>query len=372
MNWTTDKILALLARSFSALTTKPFFGSCWIICTFGLSTTLSFASDQGGEPLLFVHHRILAKVKEKPISTYDVMRKMDVAFYRDYPEYFAIQEARYEYYRQNWESFFRDLITKELILADAKEHHVSISNGDTRQEMEVLFGPDLVGNLDQIGMSYDEAFQMVQGDLILQKMMSGRVHSKALQQVTPSKIREAYDLLLQDPSLYRPTTWRYRVLTMHGSSLKRNETLGQEAFSLLSAGNPIERVSAMLQEMQIIREGEDISLSEVLEGNEAKLAPLYKKTLSELQAGQYSSPIPFSNRLKKTVRIFFLEEVKLGSFPSFQEMEASIRQKLLDEAIDRETKLYVENLQVRYRVKDADIKQALPEGFAPFTLLHSE
>lgn len=354
------------------MNTMRFFGSFWALCAFGLSATLSSAADQPGEAILFVHHRILAKVKDKPISTYDVMRKMDVAFYRDYPEYFSIQEARYEYYKQNWESFFRELITKELILADAKEHHVSISSGDTRQEMESLFGPDLVGNLDQIGMSYEEAFQMVQGDLLLQRMMSGRVHSKALQQVTPAKIRETYDLLLQDPSLYRPTTWRYRVLTIRAASLQRSEALGQEAFSLLTAGTPLERVSAMLQEAQALRSGEEISLSESLEGNEAKLSPLYQKTLSGLQVGQYSAPIPFSHRLKKNVRIFFLEEMKPGSFPSFQEMEASVRQNLLDEAIERETRLYVENLQTRYRVKDADIKQGLPEDFAPFTLLHRE
>ena len=61
----------------------------------------------------------------------------------------------------NWKYVLQELIDKELILGDAEEKKVAITAGDVRQEMENMFGPNIIANLDKIGLSMDEALKIV-------------------------------------------------------------------------------------------------------------------------------------------------------------------------------------------------------------------
>src|SRR5205085_3839907 len=92
---------------------------------------------------IIVNNRILAKVNGKALSVYDIMKKMDLLFYRAFPEYTSSTVARFQFYEMNWQAVLRDLIDKELIIADADENKVEVSSGDVRQEMETLFGPNI-------------------------------------------------------------------------------------------------------------------------------------------------------------------------------------------------------------------------------------
>lgn len=127
-----------------------------------IRSTKQFASfNPITEQEVFVNNRILAKVNGKAISVIDVMKKMDMLFYRQFPEYtYLLHQHAFNFIMSIGNMFSDDLIDKEVILADAEEHKMPLTNGSIRQEMELLFGPNIIANLDKIGMSYDEAYKI--------------------------------------------------------------------------------------------------------------------------------------------------------------------------------------------------------------------
>src|ERR1700733_15248143 len=68
------------------------------------------------EPQIVVNNRIIAKINGKPISVMDLMKKMDILFYRQYPQYASLVMARYQFYQANWSYVLSEMIDKELIL----------------------------------------------------------------------------------------------------------------------------------------------------------------------------------------------------------------------------------------------------------------
>ncbi|MBA3815063.1 MAG: SurA N-terminal domain-containing protein, partial [Parachlamydiaceae bacterium] len=121
------------------------FGS---LCTPLLLKADPFLFNTEQELQIVVNNRILAKVNGKAISVMDLMKKMDLLFYRQFPQYISSAQARYQFYQANWKHLLEEIIDKELILADAQDAKIPISAGDVRQEMEVLFGPNIISNLD--------------------------------------------------------------------------------------------------------------------------------------------------------------------------------------------------------------------------------
>ena len=110
---------------------------------------------------LAVDNRILATVHGKAISALDLAKKMNLLFVQQFPEQTASAEARFQFYQVNWRQLLEDLIDKELILLDAKELKLPAAVGDVRQEMESLFGPDVVMTLSKVNLSYVEARQVI-------------------------------------------------------------------------------------------------------------------------------------------------------------------------------------------------------------------
>ena len=82
----------------------------------------SILFDKDNSPHLAVNNRILAKVNDKAISVVDVMKKMDVLFYREFPQYTSSMQARYQFYKANWKHVLEELVSKELVMADAEEN----------------------------------------------------------------------------------------------------------------------------------------------------------------------------------------------------------------------------------------------------------
>lgn len=336
----------------------------------GSLSGLSVPSNIPKEKTILLNNRILVKINGKSISTYDIMKKMDVSFYREFPQYISVVEARYEYYLQNWMMVFQELITKELILADAQEHKVVVSNGDTRQEMEVAFGPDIIGNLDKIGISFEEAFKIIQGDLTLQRMINGRVNGKALQLITPSKVQDAYQEFIQNQANYRPTLWRYQVITLKSSNSKKNAEAAQTAYQLLLNGMPLEQLPEAIKKTNLLGAKGTVNLSETLETSEPNLSKTYQEILAPLETGMYSQPVACKTRSKKKVfRIFYVEKKTPGSFPSFSEMELKLRERLLNDAAEAETKSYIQRLEKRHRLRSEDLEKNIPSDYQPFKLI---
>lgn len=320
---------------------------------------------------IIVRNRVLANINGKPITTYDVMKKMDIVFYREFPEYITIVPARFQFYQANWRSILDDLINKELVLADAQEHKIEVSSGDIRQEMESSFGPNIIENLDKVGMSFDEAAKIIESELLIRRIVGGRVHAKAMRIVTPNKVREAYDQYARNPKNATQTEWRYQVVNVNDRNSKKAEEAATEAYRLITQENvPLDQVAAKLKEANVLGAKTKISISEEIANNEGELSESYKKILLPLGPQSVSQPTAQKSRTTRAMvyRIFVVHDRKEGGVPPFVEMENKIRERLLNEFVDKETTVYLNKLRQHYRVRQSDIDANIPSTYQPFGL----
>ncbi len=304
---------------------------------------------------LEINNRVLLKVNGKPITVLDVARKMDMIFYRQYPELASSATARYQFYSSAWEPMLTALIDDHLIMADAEEKGITISEGEIREELESLFGPDVVFNIDKLGLTLDEAVEQLKMELTVQRMNMMMVRSKAIAEAHPKEVRQRYEKMIKDnPPEDR---WVYRVLSVRG---QEHERVAKEAFKLLNEQKlPFEEVVATLSTPEV-----EIGLSEDYEREEGTLSLAHKAILQTLSAGAFSAPI-----CKESVsRIFFLEEYKSGAPTPFNAIADNLKQELTQEIAERHNEAYRLKLRKHYGITDHYLKQMMPENFQPFAL----
>lgn len=321
---------------------------------------------------IIINNRILAKVEGKPISTYDVAKKMDLLFYRQYPEYISSIPARYEFYQYSWKSVMEELIHKELILADAKEHKIEVSSGDIRQEMETSFGPNIIENLDKVGMSFDDAANIMEGDILIGRMLSYRANARALKAVTPLKVRQAYEEYIKDPNNIRHNQWRYQVITVKDRNPKKTEDTANKAYQLLiEEKTPLNQLVTTMREKKFLGRKAKVTISAEIVNNEKEVSESYKQILSGMEPGIFSQPSMQKSRANNTTvyRIFYVIEKIPGGAPTFNEMENKLRDQLLEQVSNQETVAYLSRLRHHYRQRDQDLQDTIPADYQPFTLL---
>lgn len=323
------------------------------------------------EGTIVINNRILAKVNGKPLSVIDVMKKMDVLFYKQFPEYTMSNEARYYFYNANWKQVYTELLSKQLIVADAEEVKIQVNNGDVRQEMENLFGPNIISNLDKIGMTYEEAFKIVQGDLLIRRMIGARVHAKAIRLVTPTRVRDSYENYMQNPENIQPSQWQYYVISIRDEDSALASEAASSIYHLLSTGQAdLNTFQERMQNQNILSNTTIINVSELLKHQEKEMSEVYKATILSLPENTYSLPILQKSRAKNTVvyRIFFLQKKNEEGFLSFRDMEPKIRDQLIDEEIDKETDVYLTKLKQHFDVLEMFQSEDEMESFKPFAL----
>ncbi|MFQ5729655.1 MAG: peptidyl-prolyl cis-trans isomerase [Waddliaceae bacterium] len=345
------------------------------ILTFQCVAGAAFADNsqllypQGKQTHIFVNNRILAKVNGNAISVIDVMKKMDMLFYRQFPQYADLVEARYQYYQINWKHVLKEMVEKELLMADAQESKMEISNGDIRQEMETFFGPNIIANLEKAGLTYDEAWKMMKEDLTIQRMMTGRVTAKAIRTVTPSDIRAAYEEYAKENA--RQNAWRYQVITLRGEDQTASAEAANYSHRLLTEDNlPIAELKTKLQEHSLIGEKTSFTISEEFFLTEKEISEAHKNTLSSLKPNSFSIPIAQQSRANNAMvfRIFYLKEKVPGGNPPFHEVENKLKNMLIEKAIEKETIAYIDKLREHYDLQKNSPDRMFPEDLQPFAL----
>ncbi|MFV0339508.1 MAG: peptidylprolyl isomerase [Parachlamydiaceae bacterium] len=315
-----------------------------------------------------VNNRVLAYVNHKAITVLDVMKKMDMLFLKQFPEYTTSPQARMQYYQVNWKHFLQELIDKELILADAEENKMVVSTGDVRQEMETLFGPNIIENLDKIGLQFDEAFKIVQGDITIRRMMMARVNSKAMRGITPQVIREAYDEFSKNN--VKKEEWHYQVVTVKNPDPTSGAETAQIVYTLLTdEKTPIDQVAATAKEKAPHLKS-SITLSEDIFQTEDELNETIKSSIATLEPGTFSRPIPQKSRTDKSTnfRIVFLKEKVAGGAVPYSEIEVQIKNQLYEKAIEQESIAYLKKLRTHYAINENYIQEMIPDTFQPFSL----
>jgi antitoxin component of RelBE/YafQ-DinJ toxin-antitoxin module len=343
-----------------------------IILSLLKANTVNAKSDPflfGNNEQIVVNNRILAKVNGKAISVIDLMKKMDMLFFRQFPEYASSVQARHQFYLANWDHVLQEFIDKELIIADAGEMKLQVNGGDVREEMEKLFGPNIITNLDQVGLTFDEAWKMVHADITIRRMLFFKVQLKALKQVTPQAIRDYYEQYAKEN--IRDNEWHFQVVSIRDHDQKLATKFANDIHQLLEKkGVPLTQLHEVLNERKSSEKVPLVNISEEFCNHEKELSDAFKNILCKLQPGSYSQPLEQKSRADNATvyRIFYLKSMIPGGVIPFNEIENQINEKLLEIVAAKETEAYLAKLRQHFDVQDSHLKEMISENFQPFLL----
>jgi len=315
---------------------------------------------------IIVNNRILVKVNGKTISVLDIMKKMNVLLNQMFPEYADSTEARFQFFATQWKAMLAQMIDHELILADAEKLEVKIKDADIREKLQERFGPNVVANLEDLGISYDEAREMVRTDLIVQRMTWLRIHSKAILSINPKDIKEAYRIYCVNNA--PQDEWKYQSLSIRSSVPEQAEALSKKAYDLLEQGKS--GLLAVAEELKLLDDctpDTAITVSQEFCVLEKDLSDSHKAVLTTLAPGTFSQPLAQVSKDHQSLqRIFQLKEHISTSLPKFETLADKLEDQLIQKAITEETTLYIFKLRNRFGFDNSQLME-IPDSFEPFT-----
>ncbi len=326
-----------------------------------------FLKKRGGIKL---NHWVLAKPNGHPITTLDLAKRLEVVFYQNYPDYASSQQARLQFYSQAWRELLNDQIDNQLMLLDAEEKHVKVADGDVRQELEQMFGPNVVATIDELGLTYTEAVEMIREDLTVQQMRGAMIHARASMAITPERLQETYEKFATN---FTPVDrCKYQMLTIrHG-----NEATAREAAAvanrLAGEGLTLEEIYDKMDNER--REGKlagtlSIRVSELEERPVPSLATAYRDQLTEMTVGTTSGAIEQKSRSGDAVfRLFHLASWTEDELPLFDDVVDQIYSALLQNEVGDKQEIYLGKLRHQYGITEEYLATMIPDAFTPFTL----
>lgn len=347
--------LSLRSLRFFSLT---FFTSSLL----ALQPSGDFMLSANGQVKVAVHNSILLQINDATLSMMDVKKQMDMIFHQHYGHLENSEQARFQFYETSWRKVFMDLVDNELILADASDKGVKLTEGEIREEIEMRFGPNVLSTLDHIGLTFDEAWKMVKREMTVRRMNWWFVHSKAMQSVTPKEIRSAYKAYLQEHPAYKE--FSYRII-----SLKKEKDLAlfAEKISSFLENHSSKDPSSLEEELKKI--DPQIQVSSLFQTSDQEIAKSHLEILSELDPLEYSKALIQKGRDQKEVaRFFYLVEKKDFPAPNFEEISSQLREQLIQKAVIKESTAYLNKLRKHYGFDDKILKECAPDDLHPFSL----
>jgi len=318
------------------------------------------------DPTIEVQNTILTSVNGKTISVVDVMKKMNTMMYQMYPDYYESMPARFQYYMANWKHVLDEMVNTELILADFTAKEQKISDGEIREEMEQRYGPNILLTLEDINLTYDEAWEMMKREMIVGKMTGYFVHAKAFQAVTPQQIRQAYRLYCENNPPVEE--WHYQVISIRSDNNEKAKKTADKAYDLLQSKNSQPAVvEDNLKELEDQEDNISIHISKEYQMTNKNISSLHREVLEALQKQTYSKPQEQKSRSDGKIvhRIFYLKKHTVTETPSFDEMANNLKNDLLQKEVFEYSQKYVSKLRKAYGIAE---KLDLDENFQPFKL----
>lgn len=326
------------------------------------SLTANPFNDFQQEPKIAVQNSIITKVNGKTISMMDVKKKMDMIFHQNYPQMADNNQARFQFYEASWRYVVRDMIDNELIISDALDKEIKLTDGEVREEMEMRFGPKVAETLDKIGLTQKEAWDLVKNEMIVQRMTWWFVHSKATSKVTPQDIRQAYRLYVKEHPAY--AEWAYRVVSIRSD--ENNEEFASQVHQFLVDGK--KSPDLLIDDLKELEsEGVKISVSNEYVAKTQDLSEVHRTSLESLAPGTYSEPAYQLSRHDKNgvYRIFYLVGKNDFPAPSFEGLVTELRNQLIQKASVKESEEYITKLRKHYGYDGNDF---IPNDLHPFSL----
>ena len=313
---------------------------------------------------IVVQNRILTKLNGKNISVLDVMKEMDMFLSRYYPQYMDSKTARFQFYSTQWRNTLQQMIDHELMVTDAETREIKVSDGEVREEIHSRFGPNVMGTLDQLGVSYDEAREKVEQDMIVQRIQWFRVTSKVLQKVTSQEIKNAYQKYLKENPAKEE--WKYQFVTIRAADEAAAQELAHKLAALQEKSQGDLTVAVDLFKAELLPESTPtLSVSQEFTLEDKSLSQAHREVLSNMKPLEWSAPTSQLSRDGTTVvRLFHLKDHTKSEPPAFSAIANELKQNLLQETAEKETKTYIAKLHERFNFDDKSLD--IPPHFEPF------
>ncbi len=346
--------------------------------TFLYSNTLSEVLDSTETPskiqlseeemnMPLFNNRILTRVNGDPISLYDVIKKMDFVFYQQFPQYATSTPARLQFYQTQWRSFLDNVVEEKLLIADAKEKHLSIRDGEVREELERMFGPKVIENIDLAGLTFADAWEMVRNHLTVQRMSYIAVHMKANQQVSPETVRRHYYDNINQYS--KPSELEYQLISIKSTDELECSYLANIALEKIINEKQVD--ANLKKEIEEKASFAEVSISGPYQRKEQDISDGHLIELKKLQPGECSEPTSFvKDESKKEYykRIFYLQNIVPSEKMPIEKVETIISDTLLQTAINDLSDKYLNELKKRFGVDKAELKESIPDDYQPFSV----
>jgi hypothetical protein len=314
---------------------------------------------------IVVNNRILTTVNGKTISVLDVMKQMDVFLNQYYPQYLDSDDMRMQFYTTQWQLTLQRMVDQELMMADAESREIKASDAEVREEIQKRYGPNVMESVDKLGITYDEARQMVHQDLVVQKMQGARVYSKVFAKVTNELVKKAFDeQLAKNPP---KELWTYQFLTFRYDAIDNAMSLAEQVEELQDKSGSLLSVAADLIKQKIPQEEwTRLSLSSELMSEDKELSEAHRAVLAQIAPNGWSKPVVQQSRDgSQVVRIFHLKSHTKQEAHLFESMASGLKNELLNAYAEKEMEVYLKRLyqKFNYSPKSLDI----PPQFEPFS-----
>ncbi len=335
----------------------------------GVCQMPGFLSPQSETYEIVVNNRILAKINGKTFSVMDVKKKMDLILHEHQPESFSSNLLLYQFYSQNWRQTLQEMIDNELIKMEAEAFKINISDGDVRQEMDKRFGPNLIKRLDELKLSYDEAKEIVHGDIIVRNMQWYKIWARVLQDVTPETVKAGYETYIA--KLQIKDEWVYKVATVRGSN--QTEESAIKAYNLLLQETANMESSKAKGISGFLPSDTSLQISEPITISAKDLSLEIVKILETLPPSTFSKPIAQKSKSDGSTvyRMFYLIDHKKENPPSFEEVSSKIHETLVQRYGDLKRDEYFAKLRKRFLSEDLVVKTLFPQSYQPFQICGS-
>ncbi len=345
---------------------KYIFLSCFFFLTTLFAERPDLSTLGADDQKININNAILAKVNGKTISVLDVAKKMDLIFHQLYPD-LNTKVAKYQFYNASWKHVLKEMINTHLIVAEAESKEIKINEGEIREEMEQRFGPNVLLTLENIGVSYNEAFEMTKTEMIVKRMMWYFVHAKAMSKITPDLIRQNYRTYCHNnPSL---DEWEYKVISIKSPNKNLEEEMSKKTYDLAKNSPDINTLEEKLKNFEKLHPDCTLQISATFKRNSKELSAAHKDVLSALKEDSYSLPVAqLSKDNEKTHKIFYLKKHEHKPAPTFDELSLKIKDEILQKMVSEETHSYFKKLQKFYGFDESSLKNMIPENFQPFSL----
>ncbi len=314
---------------------------------------------------IVVNNRILTHVNGKTLSMLDVVKQMDVYLSQYYPQYLDAEEAKIQFYNVQWKPTLQRMIDQELMMADAESREVKATDAEVREEIQNRYGPNVMGSLDKLGITYEEAKKMVYQDLVVQKIQWLRVTSKVLSRVTTEVVKKAFNnYLIQNPP---KEMWTFQFLTIRQDEIDTALSMAEQIIDLQETSSSLLPVAIDLFKQKLPEtEWTHFSLSTELNLEEKELSEAHRDALSKMTVNNWSRPVIQKSRDgSEVVRIFHLKSHTKQETPLFETMANGLRQEILNQYAEKEMDVYLARLHQRFNYNTDSLD--IPPQFEPFS-----